>query len=125
MIKVNNMQLAVAEDTLAKFITAALPIDVAFSMKTLIKKYNPQLVAFKENRLQLFKEFGTYDAETQQYTIPEENQEVFNQRFEELGMAIVEIDCEPVKTKTTWLPSSMRMSPEELSVLEPFLILEQ
>lgn len=124
MITVNYLQLAIAEETLAKFVSAALPIDVAFAMKTLLKKYNPALVSFKEKRFELFKELGIYDAETDSYNIPEENQEEFGKRFNDIGTMKIELDCDPVKTKISWLPKNLLMTPEELSVLEPFLVLE-
>jgi hypothetical protein len=122
MIKLSNAHILIAEEALTLFITAPLPIDVAFKMKKILQEYNPKLIIAKTKRLDLFKQYGEETPDG--FQIKEENKEQFDKDITSLVEEVVELNVDPCTTKTSWLPSSLVLSPEQLSILEPFLVLE-
>lgn len=122
MIKLNNAHILIAEESLNLFITAPLPIDVAFKMKKILQEYNPKLITAKTKRLELFQKYGEKTSDG--FQILEEHKEEFDKEIQSLVEEEVELNVEPCKTKTSWLPTSLHLSPEQLSILEPFLLLE-
>jgi hypothetical protein len=122
MIKLNNAHILIAEESLNLFITAPLPIDVAFKMKKILQEYNPKLITAKTKRLELFQKYGEKTSDG--FQILEEHKEEFDKEIQSLVEEQVELNVEPCKTKTSWLPTSLHLSPEQLSILEPFLLLE-
>lgn len=122
MIKVSNAYILIAEEAISKFISVPLPIDVSFRIKKILEVYNQKLIEAKTARLELFKKYGEETSDG--INIKDENKEKFDAEIQELVEKEVTLNVEPCTTKSEWLPRKLVLSPEELAILQPFIILE-
>jgi len=87
-----------AEKQIETLLDLKFPVKVSYKIKRLADKIQPELKAFREKNLELFKKYGTHDPEKDVYTLDiPENHKVFNKEFAELLEVEVNLDFEKIK----------------------------
>lgn len=86
-----------SEESLVKLMALKMPMSVSYKLSKLVFRMQPDLKIWNEKRLELFKEYGTLDEKTDQYTVKPENIVKFQEELTKLLEVEVDLTFAPEK----------------------------
>lgn len=121
-MKIALGQLRTSEAALAKLSQEALPIMISYKLTKFLKAASKELAELEANRDKLVRQFGVEDSEQGRISVPQEKLEDFMKELEPLLLHEVDFEFEKIQAGT--LPDTVKISPSDLILLEPFIQFE-
>jgi len=115
MIKITVGEIVQNIQVLNKFLSKELPIQKAFKLSRALKKIDPELKAFEEQRLKLVKKYG--EEKEGQIIVSQINIQKFQEEVDPLLRLELEMDIDPISVKEI----DDKFSPVELQAIDKFL----
>jgi len=112
--------LTESQEALQKLLKCSLPISIAWDLKVLIKKIEPELVVFNEVRTNLIKELGEEDKNkegkgTGNYRVKQENLTEYFKKINEVLEKELNIEISKINISSL---KDINMTVEDLITLE-------
>lgn len=101
-----------------------LPIKAGYRYKRISDLLEPELKAANEKRMEIYKELGVYQPQSDSYKVPDEKLPELRKRIDELFDVEAEIQIEPVTMEMLEGPDPSRapqIEPDVLKALGPSL----
>lgn len=96
-----------------------LPAKVSYRVAKILNKVKPDLTAYEEARMGIFKEMGTPDERGESYSVAPEKMDEFKAAFEALTAEEVTLDLPKIKLSEL---DSVSIEPSHLAALDSILI---
>lgn len=107
-----------AKSVLEKLAVSNLPIKIAYRVSKILKKANIEYKDFDDTRISLIKKYGEVK-EDGSFEVFEDKKQQFS---EDISLLLTEdVKGEFFKLDIDEFPSSLELTPSEMSFLEPFL----
>lgn len=117
MFKVKLIDVVNAAVVLKALCCEPLTVGTSFRAAKLNRAVQAEFEVYDEQRIKLLNEYGTANAETGRYDIPEEKIEAFNAAYSELVSQEVEINADKVNLSG----EDIRLTPNDAAAIENFV----